>query len=220
MQQKLDELREDLAALELVAEDERESTLSSVRHDLELIEADLDRVRDGNVSEGARLYKKVSDAKAEVGRAKSEYRVEIAYCKAVAEIEDAERIADMVRSFADARAARSLRTEAERAKAAEDSVALLNIAGRAEEIFWPLYVKTPDCWLSYVNYLRSHAADCCDAAAYHERLLKAEDCAVDGDYLGARLHCAKASDMLPRTLQRSERFADAGLRLGRPGAPL
>lgn len=201
-----------LAEIQKSVSEEDEDALRKCRAAAERVEAEVKQLREGDRELAAQAQSHLAGFKADLRELTVKYGVQAAYRQAMQSIEDAEKISQQFGVAIDAAAARDLRPEAERGLRMNSETQLKAVEERADAIFWSYYVKTPECWIHYVEYLQKHRGLASDGPRYHEALRRVEECLRRDDFEGCRINVIEAWKYLPEDETRRSQFEKAWLR--------
>lgn len=208
----LREAEEEATRLQSIVKESDEGRYREIRHDLDILAADVERVKKGEIGEAERVASKLSDVKVLLHPLRTSYALLSAYQKTQVDMDDAARLASAFEDRMDEAIVRDLRADAEKCYRLEDESGLGAISERADIIYWKHYSKTRECWIGQVEYIRENRQFASDRMAYDEWVKRAHDCLERDDYEGVRLNSQQAMSYLPKEKAREDRFWDAGLR--------
>ena len=212
LQDSMAEARQVVEDLSQTAAANDAPSLINAARELEQAEAVFEEVQKGESGKAEQMASILARVKASLREENAKHGPQVAYQKAVAMIDAAERIA---REFEDAlgiRIVADLRGEADKALRLEDLNGLKIIEQKADELFWKHYVETDECWIGYVEWLREQRARADDPLAFDAYLRRAEECLAKGDHDGVRLNGIQARTYLPGDTSAPDRFPNARLR--------
>lgn len=106
-----------------------------------------------------------------------------------------------------------LRRDADRAFRLEQQRMLAEVEERAQDVFWPLYMRTRECWEEQITYLNEREDSVTDRLSFAEHVHAARRALAIEDHEGCRLNVLRAWEFVPARHRKTSRFADAALRV-------
>jgi len=207
----ISELRESLSDINDIVSDEDSGTVISAHRDIEQLEAEVDRLGAGELGQAERVAHRLAEAKSKTRPLQVKYGVQIKHREAIENIGRAEKVAGQQGDSMGLATVEDLRKEANRCLRLEDEKGLTSVDDRAMQLFWQHYLKTEECWIGFVEFLREQRRFASQPIAYDEYLKRAEGCLDRRDFEGTRLNGLQAMSYLPSTQAKQNRFWDAGL---------
>jgi hypothetical protein len=208
LHQSMSELQEALSDVEpFVGEEDTDSALQ-VRRDTEQLEAEFERLSAGELGKAEHVAHMLAESKARVRDLQLKYGMTAKYNEVLEHLGWAERMAEEHSDSLGLAAVQDLRQDGERCLRLDDQKGLDSVDRRAMEIFWEHYVKTDECWIGLVEYLRDQRRFSGDQIAFDEYLKRAEDCLARRDFEGTRLNGWQARSYLPDSRAKENRFWD------------
>jgi molecular chaperone DnaK len=208
----LDEARSTLATVERHVDDEEQERLLQAGRQIEQIEATFERAERGEPGEAERIHKQLSDAKANLRPLKEKYGLIARHASTLRLIERTEGLCERFGESMSLAKLKDLREDADKALRLEQEKTLDATLERVRDLFWPLYMRTRECWEEQIEILEGYAPRASDPLAFHEHLHGAEKAFGEGDYQGCKLHVMRAWRLLPEDGVTQGRFHDAGLK--------
>jgi len=193
--------------------DEQELVMRAERQ-IEQIEADLERVEQGEVGEADRIQKQLTDTKASIRPLHDKYSLRVRHAGIVDIIGEAEVLCRQFNDSMGLAKLQDLRADADKALHLDNEKALNVVSDRVRDVFWTHYGKTRECWEYQVDLMKRRAAMASDTLTYYELVRRAEKALAEEDYEGVSLTSLRAWELLPEQERLRNRFHDATLRSG------
>jgi molecular chaperone DnaK len=212
----LQETQAKVEHIEDVVGPDDESTLRDIKRELEYAEADYQKAVDGDIEAGVRIYSKMSPLKADLRELLSKYEVQAAVSNASDMVERAQVVAERFNDQMGLAELGDIREDIGRCARLNDAAGLNKLADRADNIHWRNYVKTRECWVDFIAWLRTRRKSASDILVFDDYMKRASDFLMSNDLEGARINSLFAHELLP--VEKEEdgvwtgRFDDAGLR--------
>jgi molecular chaperone DnaK len=211
IQRSFEESTAAISEIQSVVEPADEERLRRSQREIEIVEAELQRVDRSEPGSAERVVQKLMPIKSDIRALQQKYGLEAAYNQALEMIHKAEQI---VAQFEDRLAVSSLgdlREDAERCRRLGDRDGLKAVHERADNLFWRYYRQTPECWIGLVAWLKEQRQFASEAIPYDEYLKRADDCLRREDFEGVRLNGVQAMSYLPDAKVADGRFANSGV---------
>lgn len=203
---------EDLGVVEGVAEGDEIDTLLQLRREIEALEADFERLSQGEPGEAERIYQRICHIRPRLRLLRKKHELQILYNEVLETAKAALSISEANGDRVGAATSQDVLEAAERSLRLQDRKGLEALRETASDVFWRHYVRTDECWTGLVQYLRANRPLATEPAAFHAALMRAEECLQRSDYSGVRLHGLEAMRLLPDTEGGKGAFYNAGLR--------
>jgi molecular chaperone DnaK len=212
LEEKLLRAKADLDEIEDEVSEEDQNQILQVERDLELLEAHMSRVTEGEQGEADRIHKHVSDAYARIRPLREKYLPSARFNVLIEFIADADELcAEFNDSMGRARLA-DIKQDAEKAHRLDQPNIIEELFDRVAEIFWTHYGKTRACWEWQVQNMKNRAVFATDPLTYHELIRKAETALAEEDFKGVALSASRARELIPEVAQGRSEYHDAALR--------
>ncbi len=208
----INETKTAMERIEGLVEGSDENLLLRVGRDIELLEATLDRVANGEIGEAERVHKQLSDARAALRPLIDRYGILAAHLRAVGMIDRASEVCDEARDSMGVAKLGDYRNEADRFLRLNDEPSLQGVYSRAWDLFWTHWSKTRECWETQTYWLRQRTDGSTDPVAFYDLVRRAEEALDRDDLHGVRIHVERAWTYLPNPERLKSRFYDAAVR--------
>jgi len=206
LRESLNEARETLARVRSEVSEDDEGTFLRAQGDLDRVEAELEGIASADAEAAPRVAKQLADSKPRVRTLARTYEVRAKHRTVLEAIDRATEMADRFGDSVGAASADEMQQQANRALELSDIGGLDAVEKRADRLFWEHYVKTRECWTGLVAYLQERRADATEPEAFHQYLVRAQDCLLREDLEGVRLNGVQAMQYLPDREARENRF--------------
>lgn len=213
LSQRLLNARSGLASIDKLVENKDEDLIIRIAGQLDRLEGDLEeRVQYDEVGEAERVHKQLCDTQALLRPLLDRYGVRARHTQILEFIEDTKGLAELFEQPMISSRLDELVGTADHALDLGDKKALDAIHGQVSELFWPMYLYTPECWASLSAFLRERVETVRNPHGFLDQIRAMEQAAMERDIEGARIASSRAFEHLPPHQRGGSRFADAALR--------